>query len=430
MNEKEFISKIKSLKNDIIVDDSFFDSNKKKFLNFVSSEFNEKSSKLNFDFVSLFNKIKIPGFAIGASACVISVFGFTVSASLRAIPGDPLYSFKISMENTRVAMTFDDSKSVDLQVQFAGNRIDELSMIMNSNRLDKQKVASDLVNKIDDNLSDVPSKVIALNNKNKSLETTAKVFDDKMNEYSDKLKKVKDIANDSGMDELIKEIDLAYIKGNSVAVKTLNIVVQNIDLSVDNTDLKRDIINRVEKKVDNIKEIVDPVSKTVVINDSNDIINESSLNENAENSVDTSGDNNKNTNINKNENGGSSTLIEQLQDMKKELQKAKIGLASIDMASIINSIDKGLNNTIISTVPLSPVMNINNKPNNAIDTNNKENNDKVIDEKDIIIEDITNEKDVDFEMQFETGIGYGLNFEENNIGKNDFNIESLWNSGE
>ncbi|MEZ7821198.1 MAG: DUF5667 domain-containing protein [Patescibacteria group bacterium] len=412
MNEKEFISKIKSLKSDIIINDTFFDSNKEKFLNFVSSEFaSDNSEKVassnNFDFFSFINRMKIPGLAIGASAIVFTTFGLTVSASLRAIPGDPLYSFKISMENARVAMTFDDSKSVNLQVQFAGNRIDELSMVMRSNRADKHKIASDLVDKIDNDLSAVPNKVVALNNDKKSLETTAKVFDDKINEYSDKLKEVKNVANNSGMSDLTKDIDLAYIKGNSVAVKTLNIVVQNIDLTVNNDVLKKDIINRVEKKVDNIKDVVDSASKTVVNNDNNVIINQSPLD---------GDDKNTNTNTNTNENGGGSTLTEQLQDMKNELQKAKIGLASTDMASVINNVDKGLNNTIISTVPLTPVVGTkDNNPDNINKGVNKDNKDNNNVDKD--------NKDGDVKMQFESGAGYGLDHD------NEYKIESLWSDG-
>lgn len=409
MNEKEFISKIKSLKSDIIINDTFFDSNKEKFLNFVSSEFAGSDSKKtvvsnSFGFFSFINRMKIPGLAVGASAFVLTTFGLTVSASLRSIPGDPLYSFKISMENARVAMTFDDSRSVNLQVQFAGNRIDELSMVMRSNRADKHKIASDLVDKIDSDLSSVPSKVVALNNDKKSLETTAKVFDDKINEYSNKLKEAKNVANNSGMTDLTKDIDLAYIKGNSVAVKTLNIVVQNIDLTVNNDVLKKDIIDRVEKKVDNIKGVVDLASKTVVNNDNNVIINQSPLDGDGEN---------KNTNTNTNENGGGSTLVEQLQDMKNELQKAKIGLASTDMASVINNVDKGLNNTIISTVPLTPVIGTTN--NNPVDSNidkDNKNSDNV--NKD--------NKDGDVKMQFESGTGYGSNHYE-------YEIESLWSDG-
>lgn len=402
MNEKEFISKIKSLKSDIIINDSFFDSNKEKFLKSVSSEFAKDESTVKTNnisgFISLINRFKVPGFAFGASAFVFVSMGLTVSAALRALPGDPLYSFKISIENTRVAMTLDDGKSVDLQVQFAGNRIDELSLVLKSDKVNKNKLATDLVNKIDTDLSAVPNKVVALNKNKKSLESTAKGFDNKINEYSTKLKNASNVASNAGMDDLTKDIDLAYIKGNSVSVKTLNIVIQNIDLSINNDVLKKDIIDRVEKKVDNIKDVVDSTAKTVANNDGNDIINQSPA------IID--GGENKNTNTNINENGGSSTLAEQLQDMKEELRKAKIDLASADMASIINNVDKGLNNTNISTAPIVPII-----PATTITTP--------------IIPVDTGEKDKkdDVKMQFESGIGYGLIH-------NDYEIESLWSNGE
>lgn len=413
MQNKEFISKIKSLKNNIIIDDNFFDSNKKKFLNYVSSEFssinNEENVSINTrGFISFINRIKVPGFAVGASTFAFAVFGFTVSASLKSLPGDPLYSFKISMENARVAMAFDDERSVNLQVEFAGNRIDELSMVLKSDKINKNKIAVDLVNRIDSDLSAVPNKVIALNNDKKAQEATAKVFDDKINEYSAKLKHVKNIASDVGVKDLDEELDQAYINGNKVAVKTLNIVVQNIILSNDgNNVLAKDIINRVEKKVDNIKDVVLSSENTVVNNGSNDIINKSTSVLNIEGDQE-----NKNTNTN--QNGGGSSLIEQLQDMKQELQKAKIGLASADMASIINNVDKGLNNTKISTTPLmSPIPKPGDMPIIVDDKNTT-----VIDSNDSKSENKDSTGSV--KIQFESGSGYGLNYED------DFSIESLW----
>lgn len=404
MQNKEFISKIKSLKNNIIVDDSFFDSNKKKFLNYVSSEFNSVNKEVSVSngFVSFINKIRVPSFAIGASTFAFVMFGFTVSASLKSLPGDPLYSFKISMENARVAMAFDDERSVNLQVEFAGNRIDELSMVLKSDKINKNKIAIDLVNKIDSDLSAVPNRVIALNNDKKAQEATAKVFDDKINEYSVKLKNAKNIASNVGVKDLDEELDQAYINGNKVAVKTLNIVVQNIVLSNNvnngNNVLAKDIIDRVEKKVDNIKDVVLSSENTVVNNDNNDIINKPTSIQ----SIDVEQEN-KNTNTN--QNGGSSSLIEQLQDMKQELQKAKIGLASADMASIINNVDKGLNNAKISTTPLmSPIPKPGDAPSTIIDSNNINNKNS----------------DGSVQIQFESGSGYGLNHED------DFSIESLW----
>ena len=410
MNEKEFISKIKSLKSSIIVNDSFFDSNKEKFLNCVASEFNKKEFNIESSnvsgFIAFINKFKIPGLAFGVSTVLFVSAGFTVSAALRSMPGDPLYSFKISMENTRAAMTFDEGDNVNLQVEFAGNRIDELSMVLKSDKADKNKLATDLVNKIDTDLSSVPSKVIALNKDKKSLESTAKGFDDKINEYSVKLKDAKNVANSAGMDDLGKDIDLAYIKGNSVSVKTLNIVIQNVDTSSNNNTLQKDIIDRVEKKVDNIKNVIDstPNTNNVANNDKNGIINQPNI---------TNSEESKNTNI---ENGGGSTLAEQLQNMKEELQKAKIGLASADMASVINNVDKGLNNTNISTTPLVPAQTII-TPTPIANPVNPDNSTNPVNPVDI-------NNDGSVKMQFESGIGYGLNH------SNDYQTESLWSSGE
>lgn len=404
MNKKEFVSKIKSLKSNIIFNDSFFDSNKEKFLNYVSSEFGNETvnNRDGFNLTSFINRFRVPGFVFGASAALFVCGGFTVSASLNSLPGDPLYSIKMSFEGARSAVAFNDEDSVGLQVEFAGNRINELSQVLMSNRVNKQKIASGLVGDIDKNLSTIPNRVVALNKDKSALEDAAKNFDNKINEYSGKLKDIKKVASNAGMQDLSNNINSTYIKSNHISVKTLSIVVQNIDLSSANDVLKKDIIDRVEKKIDNIKDVVN--------NDSNDIISKSSLTNDGQNS-------NINTNSNTNKNDESAvkpTLSDQLDNMKQELNKMKVGLASADMASIISGVDKGLDNSSVTAVINYTNENIN-VPINLEDKKNPSNSN--------VIETAPIKKD-DVKMQLESGVGYGLNNHQ------DFGIESLWSDQE
>jgi hypothetical protein len=52
-----------------------------------------------------------------------------LALSARALPGDPLYSAKLAIENVRLAMPQDPEKSVDLHVEFAQRRMEELSQL-------------------------------------------------------------------------------------------------------------------------------------------------------------------------------------------------------------------------------------------------------------------------------------------------------------
>lgn len=409
MNEKEFISKIKSLKSEIATSDEFFVSNKKDFLNFVSAEFGLNEKKEN-NFAKFLERIRIPGLIVGASAFAITAFGFTISYTLKSLPGDPLYSLKLSMENTKVAVTVDDSRNINLQVELTGNRIKELAEVLKSNRPDKEKIASELIEKINNNIGNLPDKVAALNENKKAIENTGKNIDDKLSEYGNKLIESKAIASSSGMN-LGREIDRAYVKGNSVAVKTLNIVVQNVDL--DNEDLKKDIIDRVEKKVDNINSVVNGIENDI-IKESNKNINNNPLD--AENQED--------------ENGGASSLANQLQNIKEELKKAKVEIASVNIIDMMDVIDKSLNNSNIDSTPIMTIT----TP--AIEKIEKQDNEEIKEEgEQEKIPFINKEEDViDNEIQEDLDqvtiqFSGSNNTEENNEISNedvDFQIQSLW----
>jgi hypothetical protein len=52
-----------------------------------------------------------------------------LALSARAVPGDPLYSTKLALEQARLAIANDPAKEVDLNVEFAQRRVEELSAL-------------------------------------------------------------------------------------------------------------------------------------------------------------------------------------------------------------------------------------------------------------------------------------------------------------
>lgn len=52
-----------------------------------------------------------------------------LALSARAVPGDPLYSTKLALEQARLAMANDPAREVDLNVEFAQRRVEELDAI-------------------------------------------------------------------------------------------------------------------------------------------------------------------------------------------------------------------------------------------------------------------------------------------------------------
>nr|MCR5423120.1 hypothetical protein [Bacilli bacterium] len=270
--------------------------------------------------------------------------------------------------------------------------------------------------------------------------STGKDIDDRLSEYSDKLIESRNIAASYGVDNVMRDIDTAYMKGNLIAVKTLNIVVQNSNISDENE--KKDIINRVEKKVDNINSLVSGITEDFVDDDKNDIIDKSNQNINSDSFEGL-------------ESGGTTSLAVQLQNIKKELKRAKVEIASVNMADMMNAIDNSLNNSAISTksilVPLgesenlieegaededvskdgdvneakNEVKNENGSNNSNGDLGDKKDTSKSMDNETEVKENIKKEDDVTIQT-----IDSNVSNKDNKIENEevDFKVQSLWNN--
>jgi len=365
-------NRIKALKNSINLNRVAFDSSKTKYLEYAEKELEQKQiisdlltdtkvtnikienlktkTKIHIDLkgkiTELLNKINLKNVAIGASSAAVVLGGLTISASAGALPGDPLYSLKLSMEKVQVALTLNKQDSLRLQVDITGKRIEELSKIV-ANKNANQTVINGLVNKIENDLVSIPNKVSSSvdnsNDKTKELASAANMVDDKITEYNDKLQETKKVAESNGLDSISNDIDNIGIKGNHISVKTLNIVVQNINSNNLDEKTKQDIVDRVGKKIDNIKEIV--------------------ATENVDNITP---DSSYGYGYGYGEGGAGSNLIAQLDDMKEQLNNIKVGSASIDELSLLmKDIDKKLSETNLVIVNANDKLNDSLK--NAID---------------------------------------------------------------
>lgn len=53
----------------------------------------------------------------------------TINAAFYSLPGSPLYKVKLALEKTHAAMIFDEQNSVELKIEFAQKRVDEIDKI-------------------------------------------------------------------------------------------------------------------------------------------------------------------------------------------------------------------------------------------------------------------------------------------------------------
>ncbi len=88
---------------------------------------------------SLWNKFRsmfLRGYVLVPLVVLLFIAG-TGMASANALPGDPLYSVKRKIEDTRVLMAPTERAKVELQVNFAEKRLDELEKIQSAKRATK-----------------------------------------------------------------------------------------------------------------------------------------------------------------------------------------------------------------------------------------------------------------------------------------------------
>jgi hypothetical protein len=76
----------------------------------------------------------LPRLALYGVLTVLIAGFFTVNASASSLPGDPLYGVKLSLEELRLALAFDDDYRDELEDEFEEERLDEVQALLGEGR--------------------------------------------------------------------------------------------------------------------------------------------------------------------------------------------------------------------------------------------------------------------------------------------------------
>ena len=158
MTEKDLIAKLNNLKA-IVPDNEWKSRNREILLSQISGGSEDKVTS----FFSLIDKL-LPAKVLMLTSrpammfflIVAVVFGSGV-ASLYAArgtkPGDSLYIAKIISEKTQLAMTFDETSKAKLNLEFASNRTQEITQVINESNDKKAATIQGLTNDFKDQMS-------------------------------------------------------------------------------------------------------------------------------------------------------------------------------------------------------------------------------------------------------------------------------------
>ncbi len=162
------------------------------------------------EFFNLFFKQKIlkPALATFMIVAVMLSYTATVSVANASLPGDMLYPVKTASEKVQLALTYDEEKKVELQMDFVGRRVDELQQIVkqeDNTQVKKDKVVQ-TVQKISQDIKEVNNKLKTIHLADaKLLAAVAKDVDEKASQIKQEISKVhaempedikKDVAKD------------------------------------------------------------------------------------------------------------------------------------------------------------------------------------------------------------------------------------------
>jgi len=127
---------------------------------------------------------------ISLSGILILLSGASaVSRSQEALPSTLLYPLKVVSEKVQMSLTGDIEKKVELEMKFAGRRVEELNKLAAANQLTPEQLGEQLNQttiKLKENINTVNKHLAALNTEGeaKIALSVAKGLDEKANQYS------------------------------------------------------------------------------------------------------------------------------------------------------------------------------------------------------------------------------------------------------
>ena len=155
--EKDLQKQFKDLKSRVTPDAVWAKENKRVLLSKISQYEGVNETASVFDFSKVFFNLKLVNKQVAVFGLILIVVlsssAFTVSAAFNSLPGDTLYGLKISAEKLQLAISFDEKEQLNLYVDFAEKRLEEVRQLQTKQDLgqdlkpeEKQNLASAITN--------------------------------------------------------------------------------------------------------------------------------------------------------------------------------------------------------------------------------------------------------------------------------------------
>lgn len=194
---------------------------------------------------------------------------FSVSAAQETVPGDALYTLKIASEKVQQALTVDETKQVQLEINLAGKRIDELEKIVSDQHADPtgdsqladEKVVV-VIDKFEENLISAKSKLteININDSSATAALLASEINNKTSQYEDVLDET---AKGIISIEVKKKVQDAASSAEASSAEALNIMVvrhANGETAILTDELTEKINGKITKLNDKLEAVTTEIA--------------------------------------------------------------------------------------------------------------------------------------------------------------------------
>ena len=246
--ETKLIKEVKNLKGEIKPRPEWVNLSRDILLQKINPENQYTKSKIGFDgYVQLFNQVFRQSLLEPAVVMllVLGVFlgsSLTINAAFYSLPGDSLYSVKIALEKTHVALTTNEEAKVELKIEFAEKRVAELGKIISQPEV-------------------IPEV------RKRKIEAAVKEFKNNVVAVSDHLNKIKDSNNAVAPEDREKTLRMAVSVSSKAGELAKSVDEKVIGLSeIEKTEVEgiiAEVVQSAEETSVSAQELVDEINNPV-----------------------------------------------------------------------------------------------------------------------------------------------------------------------
>jgi len=199
---------------------------------------------------------------------VVSTGILTVSASRNTIPGDTLYSVKLTSERVKVSFAVSDENESKVHIQNAQERVRELEQVVkeeNAPEVKKEKikiVTENLQKNIESANKSLEKVKITKQEKEKTEKVLAviKEVDQKTKEIKSKLKEQKEKVNNELDKESVKKLASVISAVEGTSVKATEVMVEKYDsgeAEIDSSEVVKAVEEQIQVVTEKLKTVTD-----------------------------------------------------------------------------------------------------------------------------------------------------------------------------